>query len=86
MLEVIERGGIAAYIRVNEMVIDAALIRGHRLRRKLIYWHETKEGNAVDLRHMQARSSTRYLRLPYMVEELGDSRAIKHACWQENGS
>ncbi|KZP19008.1 hypothetical protein FIBSPDRAFT_893019 [Athelia psychrophila] len=76
MQEDIDHGGMAAYI--SEVAIDAALIdkpsaQGHTGSAESSFMgDETGEANAVGLRHMPVGSSASYLRLPYIVEELGD--------------
>ncbi|KZP13556.1 hypothetical protein FIBSPDRAFT_897326 [Athelia psychrophila] len=76
MQEDIDHGGMAAYI--SEVAIDAALInkpsaQGHTSSAEnTCIEDETEEGHIVGQRNIQVGSGASYLRLPYVVEELGD--------------
>lgn len=76
MREDIERDGMAAYVSevaINTALMDAPFSEGKTgFNESPCVGDETGDGNTAGLRHMQAGSSASYLRLPYMVEELGD--------------
>ncbi|KZP03519.1 hypothetical protein FIBSPDRAFT_941478 [Athelia psychrophila] len=77
MLEDIECGGMAAY--VSEVAIDAALMPDKPSSKECSSFPESSfigedagGWNTIELNPRQTGSSASYLRLPYVVEELGD--------------
>ncbi|KZP07926.1 hypothetical protein FIBSPDRAFT_996577 [Athelia psychrophila] len=77
MLEDIDRGGMAAYI--SEVAIDAALMldksssKGHISSESSFIGDDAGGADNISLRRLETGGSASYLRLPYVVEELGYS-------------